>query len=145
MEITGVRIFLREEERLKAYAAVTFDSVFVVHNIRVIAGRNGLFVSMPSKKRKDGKYKDVAHPITTDFRRLLDRAIVERYKEVAAEKAAASPSAGDVLPENVSASSGPGSPAMEADGPENQASPDIESSAEVLSAEGAQPPPEDQK
>lgn len=93
MEITDVRIFLREEERLKAYAAVTFDAAFVVHNMRIIDGKNGLFVSMPSKKRKDGKYQDIAHPITTDMRQKLDKAIIESYKKASAKKKEEAPSA----------------------------------------------------
>ncbi len=108
MEITDIRIFLREEERLKAYAAVTFDSSFVVHNMRVIDGKNGLFVSMPSKRRKDGKYQDVAHPITTDMRQKLDKAIIESYKKASAEKKASvppspvpvSPSVGSIVSES---------------------------------------------
>ncbi|MDO9514137.1 MAG: septation regulator SpoVG [Elusimicrobiota bacterium] len=99
MEITDVRIFIREDGKMKAFAAVTFDASFVVHNIRVLDGSNGFFVSMPSKKRKDGKYQDVAHPITTEMRQRLDKVIIEKYKQVAAEKAAEvpppAPSSGD--------------------------------------------------
>ncbi len=110
MEITDVRIFLREEERLKAYAAVTFDASFVVHNMRLIAGRNGLFIAMPSKQRKDGKYQDIAHPITTDMRHRLEKVIVENYKKASAEKKAEAssapvqvpPSAGDTVSDNSS-------------------------------------------
>ena len=83
MEVTEVRVFLAEEEdeRLKAYATVTFDNCFVVRDLKVISGNNGLFVAMPSKKRKDGTYKDVAHPIHSDFRQALERTILDKYND----------------------------------------------------------------
>jgi len=142
MEITDVRIFLREEKRLKAYAAVTFDSSFVVHNMRVIDGKNGLFVSMPSKRRKDGQYQDVAHPITTDMRQKLDKVIIESYKKASAEKKEAAssapppvaPSAGDI----VSESSGQAAPPVQ--------EPVVSESHEAAPPpEPSQPPAEEQK
>lgn len=83
MEVTEVRVFLAEEEdeRLKAYATVTFDNCFVVRDLKVISGNTGLFVAMPSKKRKDGTYKDVAHPIHSDFRQALERTILDKYND----------------------------------------------------------------
>jgi len=87
MEITDVRIFLREDGMMKAFAAVTFDASFVVHNIRVLEGQKGIFISMPAKKKKDGKYLDVAHPITTEMRHRLDNAVIEKYKQALAKKA----------------------------------------------------------
>ncbi|MDR0676959.1 MAG: SpoVG family protein, partial [Elusimicrobiota bacterium] len=64
MQITEVRIFLKNEERLKAYASITFDDAFVIRNLKVINGKKGMFVSMPNRKTKDGEYKDIAHPVT---------------------------------------------------------------------------------
>ena len=79
MEITEVRIHLRTEDRLKAFATVTFDSSFVVHNMKVVNGNKGLIVCMPSRKIKDGSYKDIAHPITNDFRHMLEESILKTY------------------------------------------------------------------
>jgi len=81
MEITEVRIHLRNEERLKAFATVTFDGAFVVHNMKVVNGNKGLIVCMPSRKIKDGSYKDIAHPITNDFRHNLEQVILKTYEE----------------------------------------------------------------
>ncbi len=85
MEITEVRIHLRNEDRLKAFATVTFDGSFVVHNMKVVNGNNGLIVCMPSRKIKDGSYKDIAHPISNEFRHKLEEAILKVYKEEAAK------------------------------------------------------------
>lgn len=83
MEVTEVRVFRADEddERLKAYATVTFDNCFVVRDLKIINGNSGLFVAMPSKKRKDGTYKDIAHPIHSDFRQALENTILEKYNE----------------------------------------------------------------
>lgn len=85
MEITEVRIHLRNEDRLKAFATVTFDGSFVVHNMKVVNGNNGLIVCMPSRKIKDGSYKDIAHPISNEFRHKLEEAILKVYKEEVAK------------------------------------------------------------
>ncbi|MCX5792351.1 MAG: septation regulator SpoVG [Elusimicrobia bacterium] len=86
MEITEVRIHLRNEARLKAFATVTFDNAFVVHNMKVVDGNTGLIVCMPSRKIKDGTYKDIAHPIHNEFRSKLEQLILKEY-EVAVAKA----------------------------------------------------------
>jgi stage V sporulation protein G len=81
MEITDIRIKKVEgETKLKAYASVTFEDSFVVHNIKVIEGKAGLFIAMPSRKTKSGEMKDVAHPINSDFREKLQSAILEAYQ-----------------------------------------------------------------
>ncbi len=82
MEITDIRIKKVEGEsnKLKAYASVTFDDSFVVHNIKVIEGQNGLFIAMPSRKTKSGEMKDVAHPINSEFRERMQNAILEAYQ-----------------------------------------------------------------
>ena len=85
MEVTEIRIHLRNEARLKAFATVTFDGVFVVHNMKVVNGNNGLIVCMPSRKIKDGTYKDIAHPIDNEFRGRLEGIILKAYKEEAAK------------------------------------------------------------
>lgn len=82
MEITRVEIRpLEDEGALKAFASVIFDDVFVVHGVKVIEGRDGLFVAMPSRPVKDGDYVDVAHPINRDFHRDLERAVLDRYRQ----------------------------------------------------------------
>ena len=81
MEITDIRIRRVEADgKLKAYVTVTFDDSFVVHNVKVIEGKNGAFIAMPSRKTKTGEYKDVAHPINSDFRGILQERILEEYK-----------------------------------------------------------------
>ena len=81
MEITDIRIRRVEADgKLKAYVTVTFDDSFVVHNVKVIEGKNGAFIAMPSRKTKTGEYKDVAHPINSEFRGRLQDRILEEYK-----------------------------------------------------------------
>lgn len=79
MQITEVRVSLREEEKLKAFANVTFDGAFVVRGLKVIFGDNGFFISMPSRKRLDGTHQDVCHPINSQMRELLEGAVLEAY------------------------------------------------------------------
>ncbi len=81
MEITEVNIFLQNEERLKAYVSITFDNVFVVRNLKIIDGKKGLFVSMPSRKTKEGDYKDIAHPITNEMRDLIEKKVLLAYND----------------------------------------------------------------
>lgn len=81
MEITEVRIHLRKEDKLKAFATVTFDHVFVVRNMKVIASDKGLILCMPSRKMPDGTFKDVAHPITVEFRALLESKVFACYEQ----------------------------------------------------------------
>lgn len=85
MEITDIRIRkVAADGKLKAYVTVTFDDCFVVHNVKVIEGKNGAFIAMPSRKTKTGEYKDVAHPINSDFRGMLQLRILEEYKKIEA-------------------------------------------------------------
>jgi stage V sporulation protein G len=79
MDITDVKIFPVEEEKLKAYVTITLDDCFVVRDLKVIQGTSGLFVAMPAKKRKDGTYKDIAHPLNTDMRARMERVILDQY------------------------------------------------------------------
>ncbi len=81
MEITDIRIKkVQGENKLKAYASVTFDNSFVIHNIKVIQGNNGPFIAMPSRKTKNGELKDIAHPINSQFREKMQSAILEAYQ-----------------------------------------------------------------
>jgi stage V sporulation protein G len=81
MEITDIRIRKVEADgKLKAYVTVTFDDCFVVHNVKIIEGKSGIFIAMPSRKTKTGEYKDVAHPINSDFRQKLQEMILREYE-----------------------------------------------------------------
>lgn len=82
MEVTEVKVFPVEEDKLKAYVTITFDDCFVVRDLKVIRGTSGLFVSMPSKKRRDGTYKDVAHPLNSETRRMIEERIIAAYRDV---------------------------------------------------------------
>ncbi len=83
MDITDVQVFpvSKEEDRLKAFATITFDSCFIVRDLKVIHGNDGLFVAMPSKKRKDGAYRDVAHPLNNRTREDIELAVLKAYDE----------------------------------------------------------------
>ena len=82
MKITEVRIMpVDEDPRLKAYVIITLDECFVVRDIKVIDGERGLFVAMPSKKTKNGKYLDVAHPINKETRTIFEQEILEAYNQ----------------------------------------------------------------
>lgn len=85
MEITDVRVFLSSRNgQTKAYANLTFDDVFVIRSIKVIEGRNGLFVSMPARKLRDGDFQDVCFPITAEFRKDIQNRVISSYeKEIA--------------------------------------------------------------
>ena len=81
MEITDVRVRkIAKEGKLKAIASITIGGDFVIHDIKVIEGEKGLFVSMPSKKAADGEYKDIAHPINSEARNQLERIILDCYQ-----------------------------------------------------------------
>lgn len=80
MEITEVRVYPVDEEKLKAYVTITFDNCFVVRDIKIIKGQEGLFVSMPSRKRRDGTYKDTAHPLNNETRQRIEDAILAEYQ-----------------------------------------------------------------
>ncbi|HUC99806.1 MAG TPA: septation regulator SpoVG, partial [Candidatus Polarisedimenticolaceae bacterium] len=79
--VTEVKVFLVDEDKLRAYVTITLDHCFVVRDLKVIKGTTGYFVSMPSKKRKDGTYKDIAHPINSETRRMLEERVIQEYEE----------------------------------------------------------------
>lgn len=80
MEITDIKVFPVDEDKLKAYVTITLDNCFVVRDLKVIAGNGGLFIAMPAKKRKDGTYKDIAHPLNADTRERMERTILAEYE-----------------------------------------------------------------
>ena len=79
MEITEVKVFPVNEEKLKAYVTIILDNCFVVRDLKVIHGNTGLFVAMPSKRRKDGVFKDIAHPLNQSTRTHMEKQILEAY------------------------------------------------------------------
>jgi stage V sporulation protein G len=85
MDVTEVRVFPVEEERLKAYATITLDHCFLVRDLKIIHGNKGLFVAMPSKKRKDGTYQDTAHPLNRETRRMIEEAVLGEYERLRSE------------------------------------------------------------
>ena len=81
MEITDVKVIPVDDEKLKAFVSIVFDGDFVVTDIKIIHGPKGLFVSMPSKKRKDGTFKDIAHPLNNQMRQYLEEKVLSVYRQ----------------------------------------------------------------
>lgn len=90
MNITEIRVRLvkKEGSKLKAVASMTIDECFVIHDIKVIQGTEGLFISMPSRKTPEGEYKDIVHPINTQTREKISEQIIAAYQKQEAEEAA---------------------------------------------------------
>src|SRR5689334_15503421 len=86
MEITEVKVFPIQEEKLKAFVSIVFDQCFMVNDIKIIQGREGLFISMPSRKKKNGEFKDVAHPLNNETRRMIEEKVLGEYQRVLAER-----------------------------------------------------------
>lgn len=83
MKITEVKVFLaREEGRLKAYATIVFDNSFIIRDLKIIEGNKGLFVSMPSRKRKDGTFRDLVHPLNAETRQMIEDTVIQEYNRV---------------------------------------------------------------
>ncbi len=80
MVITEVKVFPVNEDRLKAYVSITIDDSFVIRDLKIIEGTGGLFVAMPSKKRKDGQFKDIAHPLNQETRDMIEKAVFSAYE-----------------------------------------------------------------
>ena len=105
MNITQVKVFPVAEEKLKAYVSIVLDDCFLVSDLKVIHGPNGLFISMPSKRKKNGEFKDIAHPLNRETRERMEKRILEEY-----EKVKVSPPPGP--PPTAAASSNPCPPAL---------------------------------
>jgi stage V sporulation protein G len=83
MEITEVKVFpVKNGGRLKAYATIVFDNAFIIRDLKVIEGHKGLFVSMPSRKRADGTFRDIVHPLNPEMRKSIEESIVAEYSKV---------------------------------------------------------------
>jgi stage V sporulation protein G len=80
MNITDVKVYPVDEDKLKAYVTITLDHCFVIRDLKVIHGASGLFIAMPAKRRKDGTYKDIAHPLNADTRNQMERTILSEYE-----------------------------------------------------------------
>jgi stage V sporulation protein G len=96
MDITEVRVSLRDDAKLKAFASITLDNCFVIRGLKIIKGQTGTFVAMPSRKRKDGDYQDIAHPINNATRKWMEDKVLEEYEaEVARQSVAGAASTYD--------------------------------------------------
>ncbi len=114
MEITEVKVFPVQEEKLKAFVSIVFDRCFMVNDIKIINGRDGLFISMPSRKKKNGDYKDVAHPLNNETRGRIQERILVEYRQVVGEEDAAQPErGGDAVAAAGAGPSGDAEPAIE--------------------------------
>jgi stage V sporulation protein G len=80
MEITEVKVFPIQEEKLRAFVSIVIDRCFMVNDIKVIQGRDGLFISMPSRRKKNGDFKDIAHPLNNETRRMIEERILNEYE-----------------------------------------------------------------
>ncbi len=77
---------LKNEDKLKGFANVTFDDAFVIRGLKIISGAKGFFVSMPSRRRSNGSHQDIAHPINTDMREAIEQRVLEAYQEQIAHR-----------------------------------------------------------
>ncbi len=103
MEITEVKVFPIQEEKLKAFVSIVFDHCFMVNDIKIIQGRDGLFISMPSRKKKNGEFKDVAHPLNNETRRMIEDKVLGEYERILGER-------GERLPQTVPMAEGESRP-----------------------------------
>lgn len=100
MKVTDVRIRkITSEGKMKAVVSVTFDDQFVVHDIKIIEGQNGPFIAMPSRKMGEGDFRDIAHPINSETRGMIQDAIFSRYEELEAQEAAEEEAKAEVMKE----------------------------------------------
>jgi stage V sporulation protein G len=133
MEITDVKVIPVDDEKLKAFVSIVFDHCFVVTDIKVIHGPKGLFVSMPSKKRKDGTFKDIAHPLNNQMRQYLEEKVLGVYRQQVSAGPGAAPAASTAPAET----SAPPAPPAEAAAPPAPAAGPVEASSGSSSAEAA--------
>lgn len=80
MDITEIKLVLKSNDKLRGFANITFDNAFVIRGLKIIDGSKGLFVSMPSKRRTDGSFQDIAHPINSNMRLLIEQKVLEAYQ-----------------------------------------------------------------
>lgn len=83
MKITEVKVYpAKDSGRLKAYATIVFDNSFIIRDLKVIEGDKGLFVSMPSRRRKDGTFRDIVHPLNVETRKMIEDSVISEYHKV---------------------------------------------------------------
>ncbi len=83
MKITEVKVYpAKDSGRLKAYATIVFDNSFIIRDLKVIEGDKGLFVSMPSRRRKDGTFRDIVHPLNVETRKMIEDSVITEYNKV---------------------------------------------------------------
>jgi stage V sporulation protein G len=135
MKITDVKVFPVDEDKLKAYATITFENCFIVRDLKVISGNKGYFIAMPSKKRKDGTFRDVAHPLNSETRKMIEDAVLEVYQRENVIDSAPAPSyhEGDAS-EGDSVDVGSDAMDLESDAPEEDSG-DAESDAMDLESD----------
>ncbi len=80
MNISEIRITLRDDNKLKAFASITLENAFVIRGLKIIEGSSGLFIAMPSRKRKDGTFQDIAHPINMSTRKWMENQVIAAYR-----------------------------------------------------------------
>jgi len=98
VQVTDVRIRrIQTDGKLRAYVSITFDDSFVVHDLRIIDGRKGMFVAMPSKLLPNGNHKDIAHPINTEIREMIQDAVLKEFQATEGEDQSASSSSSQDL------------------------------------------------
>ena len=85
MEITEVKIYLANEGKLKAYATMVIDNCFIVRDMKVIKSDKGYFISMPSRRKKDGSFKDIVHPLDSQTRKDVEKRIIDEYLKIVEE------------------------------------------------------------
>jgi stage V sporulation protein G len=94
LAITEVKVFpARENGKLKAYATIVFENCFIIRDLKVIEGEKGYFVSMPSRRRKDGTFRDIVHPLNSEMRQMVEDFIIKEYQRVV--------DSGEVVPSNI--------------------------------------------
>ena len=87
MEITEVKVYpAKDGGRLRAYATIVFDNSFIIRDLKVIEGNKGLFVSMPSRRRKDGSFRDIVHPLNSEMRKGIEEEVVEEYNKISGDQ-----------------------------------------------------------
>lgn len=83
MKITEVKVFpSQKNDRLKGYATIVFENCFIVRDLKIIEGNKGLFVSMPSRRRKDGVFRDIVHPLNSEMREMIEDSVIKEYNKV---------------------------------------------------------------
>ena len=98
LNVTEVRITpIANDDKLRAYAAIVLDGAFLVGDLRVVEGEDGFFVAMPSRRKRDGSYKDIAYPLNNEVREVLERRILEAYEASTGKRALARDEEGGVV------------------------------------------------